>query len=79
MSLPIFAAVFSLIVVMVILSTSIEAIVVENHSVYASYPSSPSSEAAVHAADFNFAAAGDWGCNANTNNTVNNILTKIQN
>jgi hypothetical protein len=27
-------------------------------------------------ADFNFAAVGDWGCNSNTNNTVNNILNK---
>jgi len=74
MYLPIFAAIFSLIVVMVILSTSIEAIVIENHSVYTSH-SSPSSGVTVHA-DFNFAAAGDWGCNVNTNNTVNNILNK---
>jgi hypothetical protein len=27
-------------------------------------------------ADFNFAAAGDWGCNAKTNETVNNIIDK---
>jgi phosphodiesterase/alkaline phosphatase D-like protein len=26
--------------------------------------------------DFNFAAAGDWGCNANTNNTVHGIIDK---
>jgi hypothetical protein len=26
--------------------------------------------------DFNFVAIGDWGCNSNTNNTVNNILDK---
>ena len=26
--------------------------------------------------DFNFAAAGDWGCTSNTNMTVNNILDK---
>jgi predicted phosphodiesterase len=26
--------------------------------------------------DFNFAAVGDWGCTANTNNTVNNIVSK---
>jgi hypothetical protein len=42
---------------MVILSTSIEAIVIENHSVYTSH-SSPSSGVTVHA-DFNFVAAGD--------------------
>jgi predicted MPP superfamily phosphohydrolase len=28
------------------------------------------------AADFNFAAVGDWGCTSNTNNTVNNIVGK---
>jgi Calcineurin-like phosphoesterase len=28
------------------------------------------------AADFNFAAVGDWGCTSNTNNTVNNIVDK---
>jgi predicted phosphodiesterase len=27
-------------------------------------------------ADFNFAAAGDWGCTSNTGNTVNNIKPK---
>ena len=27
-------------------------------------------------ADFNFAAAGDWGCNSNTVDTVNNIVNK---
>jgi hypothetical protein len=26
--------------------------------------------------DFNFAAAGDWSCNSNTANTVNNIVSK---
>jgi predicted phosphodiesterase len=26
--------------------------------------------------DFNFAAAGDWGCNSNTNNTVNSMQSK---
>ena len=26
--------------------------------------------------DFNFAAAGDWGCNSNTVDTVNNIVNK---
>jgi aldose sugar dehydrogenase len=27
-------------------------------------------------ADFNFAAAGDWGCTQNTQNTINNIIDK---
>ena len=27
-------------------------------------------------ADFNFAAAGDWGCSANAKNTINNIIQK---
>jgi predicted phosphodiesterase len=26
--------------------------------------------------DFNFAAAGDWGCNSNTNNTVSSMQSK---
>jgi hypothetical protein len=26
--------------------------------------------------DFNFAAVGDWGCNSNTMNTINNIVSK---
>jgi hypothetical protein len=74
MSSPIFAPVFLLvIVVIVILSTSIEEsgiTIVENHSVYAS----PSSTATL--SDFNFAAAGDWDCTSDTTDTVNNILDK---
>jgi Calcineurin-like phosphoesterase len=79
MSSPMFAPVSLLIiiVVMVILSsTSIierEGIaIVENHSVYAS--PSPSSTATLP--DFNFAAAGDWGCTDNTTDTVENIIDK---
>jgi hypothetical protein len=30
----------------------------------------------INSADFNFAAAGDWGCNSNTKNTINNIIHK---
>ena len=71
MSCIIFAAVFSLIVVTVILSTSIEAIDIENHSVYAS----PSSTTTATLSDFNFAAAGDWGCNSNAKHTIKNIVT----
>jgi hypothetical protein len=33
-------------------------------------------DAQIIPADFNFAAVGDWGCNANTNSTVNNIVGK---
>jgi hypothetical protein len=29
-----------------------------------------------HVPDFNFAAAGDWGCFPNTTNTINNIIDK---
>jgi len=29
--------------------------------------------------DYNFAAAGDWACNSNTDNTVNNMVGKSPN
>src|ERR687889_949567 len=73
MSSPaIFPSVFLLIIVaaMVILSTSIEGVSIEDHSVYAS-PSSTST-----LPGFNFAAAGDWACTSDTTDTVNNILDK---
>jgi hypothetical protein len=67
MTSPIFAPVFLLIIVV------IEGIaIVENHSVYAS-TSSPSTATL---SDFNFAAAGDWGCTDDTTDTVNNIVDK---
>jgi hypothetical protein len=73
MSSPaIFPSVFLLIIVaaMVILSTSIEGVTIEDHSVYAS-PSSTST-----LPGFNFAAAGDWACTSDTTDTVNNIVDK---
>jgi Calcineurin-like phosphoesterase len=75
MSSPaLFSSVFLLIIVvaaMVILSTtSIEGVTIEDYSVYAS-PSSTST-----LPGFNFAAAGDWGCEDDTTDTVNNILDK---
>jgi hypothetical protein len=68
----IFPSVFLLIIVatMVILSTSIEEVTTEDHSVYAS-PSNTST-----LPGFNFAAAGDWGCTSHTIDTVNNIVDK---
>jgi hypothetical protein len=39
-------------------------------------PSTQMADAQILTADFNFAAVGDWACNANTNNTVNNIVSK---
>jgi glucose/arabinose dehydrogenase len=30
----------------------------------------------IKSADFNFAAVGDWGCNSDTKNTINNIIHK---
>jgi Calcineurin-like phosphoesterase len=71
----IFAPVYLLIVVMVILSISIQGgiAIVENHSVYGSSPP-PSPTATL--SDFNFAAAGDWGCTSHTTDTVKNILDK---
>src|SRR5213593_2154397 len=48
-----------------------------------SVPSNPQAAASSNNAgttkpipDFNIAAAGDWGCNTNTNKTINNIVTK---
>jgi predicted phosphodiesterase len=67
---PVYAPVFLLIASMVILSTTTEAIAIGNHPIYTSF----SSPAALP--DFNFAAVGDFGCNANTNNTINNIIDK---
>ena len=64
----------SLIIMMITPSISIEksGIAIKNHYEYpySSYPSS----AAVTLGDFNFAAAGDWGCTSNTINTVQNII-----
>ena len=66
--------ILSLIIMMITPSISIEksGIAIKNHYAYpySSYPSS----AAVTLGDFNFAAAGDWGCTSNTINTVQNII-----
>jgi Calcineurin-like phosphoesterase len=74
MSSPaLFSSVFLLIIVaaIVILSTtSIEGVTIEDYSVYAS-PSSTST-----LPGFNFAAAGDWACTSDTIDTVNNIVDK---
>jgi Calcineurin-like phosphoesterase len=74
MSSPaIFPSIFLLVIVaaMVILSTtSIEGVTIEDHAVYAS----PSSKSTLPG--FNFAAAGDWACTSDTTDTVNNILDK---
>jgi hypothetical protein len=73
MSSPaLFSSFFLLIIVaaMVILSTSIEGVTIEDHHVYAS-PSSTST-----LPSFNFAAAGDWGCTSYTIDTVNNLVDK---
>jgi hypothetical protein len=53
----------------------------KNHYAYSSplSPSSPSSQpvaAAITLPDFNFAAAGDWGCTSDTIDTVKNIIDK---
>jgi hypothetical protein len=52
----------------VILSTSIEEVTTEDHSVYAS----PSNTSTLPV--FNFAATGDWRCTSHTTDTVNNIV-----
>jgi hypothetical protein len=84
MSSPtIFPSVFLLIIIaaIVILSTSIEGVTTEDHSVYASpSPSSPSSPSpsstATLSSDFNFGAVGDTNCNTITESIVENIQTK---
>jgi hypothetical protein len=76
MSSPtIFPSVFLLIIIaaIVILSTSIEGVTTEDHSVYAS--PSPSSTATL-SSDFNFGAVGDTNCNTITESIVENIQTK---
>jgi hypothetical protein len=78
MSSPtIFPSVFLLIIVaaMVILSTSIEGVTTEDHSVYASPSPSPSSTATL-SSDFNFGAVADTNCNTITESIVENIQTK---
>jgi calcineurin-like phosphoesterase family protein len=66
--------ILSLIIMMITPSISIEksGIAIKNQYAYpySSYPLS----AAVTLGDFNFAAAGDWGCTSNTKNTVQNII-----
>jgi hypothetical protein len=66
--------ILSLIIMMITPSISIEksGIAIKNHYAYpySSYPSS----AAVTLGNFNFAAAGDWGCTSNTIDTVQNII-----
>jgi hypothetical protein len=66
-----------ILVVMIILSISIDGVVaiVENHFVYASSVSASSSSTEI-LSDFNFAAVGDWGCTEDMTGTVNNILDK---
>jgi Calcineurin-like phosphoesterase len=73
MSFPaIFPLFFLLIIVaaMVILSTSIEGVTIEDHYVYASTSSTSTLPG------FNFAAAGDWACTSDTTDTVDNIIDK---
>jgi hypothetical protein len=72
-----------LIIIVIILSISITTITIgeqkqyhqQQHVAYAS-TSSSSSPSSILSADFNFAAAGDWGCTDNTKNTVDNIVDK---
>ena len=51
----------------------------QQHLAYATpttSPSSPFSSSIPSTTDFNFAAVGDWACNSNTADTVNNIQNK---
>ena len=71
--------IFSLTMMMTNLSISIDKreITINNHYAYSSpFTSSslPATTRDVILADFNFAAAGDWGCTADTIDTVKNIV-----
>ncbi|HEU4483719.1 MAG TPA: purple acid phosphatase [Nitrososphaeraceae archaeon] len=67
--------ILSIIITMTIPSISIEksGIAIKNHSAYSQY-SYPATAAGVTLADFNFAAAGDWGCTSDTTDTLKNII-----
>ena len=78
--------IFSLTIMIIITIPSINieksGITIKNHYAY-SFPSNSSSSysllsqqtaATTTLADFNFAAAGDWGCTSDTINTVRNIM-----
>jgi hypothetical protein len=76
--------IISLIIIMTISSISIEksGIAIKNHYAYSSSfsaaasPSSsyPTIASSITLADFNFAAAGDWGCTSDTIDTLKNII-----
>jgi hypothetical protein len=53
-----------LLIIVLIYTTSTEIIHAQTNSMAAILP------------DFNFAAAGDWGCNSNTNKTINSMESK---
>jgi Calcineurin-like phosphoesterase len=71
--------ILSLIIIMTIPSISIEksGIAIKNHQAYSSSSSSSylaTTAAGITLADFNFAAAGDWGCTPDTTDTLKNII-----
>lgn len=76
--------IFLSLIIMTISSISIEknVISIKNHNAYSSPspstldPPSYSSTIAVTSGDFNFGAAGDWGCTSNTIDTVQNIIDR---
>src|SRR5919107_605321 len=74
--LTISVIILSLIIIMTIPTISIEKnrTAIQNHYAYSSSFSYPAVEASNALADFNFAAAGDWGCTSDTINTVKNII-----
>src|SRR5215208_1834899 len=74
--LTISVIILSLIIIMTIPTISIEknGIAIQNHYAYSSSFSYPALEASNALADFNFAAAGDWGCTSDTIDTVKNII-----
>jgi hypothetical protein len=69
-----------LISIVIILSIAITTITIgeqkQYHQQHVAYAAKSSSSSSVLSAEFNFAAAGDWGCTDNTKDTVNNIIDK---
>ena len=68
--------ILSIIIIMTIPSISIEksGIAIKNHYAYSSSSYPATTAAGITLADFNFAAAGDWGCTPDTTDTLKNII-----
>ena len=68
--------ILSIIIIMTISSISIEksGIAMKNHYAYSSTSYPVTTAAGITLTDFNFVAAGDWGCTSDTTDTLKNII-----